>query len=104
MFRFVSLLVFTAPIAAAQTAGASLQGAITDPSGAFIPRAQIEIHNVGTGAVSKTASDAAGRFHAPLLPPGEYEVRFEAPGFQQIVRKGIHLAVGQEAVLDIEMK
>src|SRR5439155_26007595 len=87
-----------------QTVGASLQGTITDPSGAVIPGAQIEIRNTGTGAISKIESDSSGRFRAPVLSPGEYEVRAAAQGFQSVIRKGIHLAVEQDAVPDMELQ
>ena len=63
--RFAFLFGLFAAAAAAQTAGASLQGAITDPSGALIPHARVEIHNINTGAVSKIETDASGRFRAP---------------------------------------
>src|SRR2546422_112332 len=101
--RGLILSLFAVTALPAQTVGASLQGTITDPSGAVIPGARIEIRNAETGAISKMESDSSGRFRAPVLPPGEYEVRAASQGFQSVVRKGIHLAVGQDAVLDIEL-
>jgi hypothetical protein len=90
--------------ASAQTVGASLQGTIHDPSGAVLPRTQVEIRNVETGATRSLTADDGGRWREPVLLPGEYEIRASAPGFQTVVRKGIHLAVGQEAVLDLGLE
>src|SRR5437867_1600046 len=87
-----------------QTAAASLQGTITDPSKAVIPQAQIEVRNVGTGAVWNVGVDAEGHYLVPLLPPGEYQLIVTAPGFQKVTHTGIHLAVGQTAVVDAQLK
>ncbi len=91
-------------VAFGQTVGASLQGTITDPTGAVVPRAQVEVRNAGTGAASPLVSDEAGRYRAPRLAPGGYELRVTADGFQTVVRKGIHLTVGQDAVLDVVLE
>jgi len=106
MSRFV-LWVAVLFVALAEThaqTGASLQGVITDPSGAVIARARVEIRNTESGALVSLESDAAGRYRAPVLQPGQYEVRMTASGFQTLVRTGIHLAVGQDAVLDGAMQ
>jgi len=103
LLRIASLLWLTAAASMAQTAGASLQGTVTDPSGAVLPGAQIQIRNIETGAVARHESDMAGRFRAPVLPPGDYEVHIVAQGFQPVNQKGIHLTVGQEMVLNIEL-
>ncbi len=100
----VFCLLTSGSAALAQTVGAGIQGTVSDPSGAVVPTAQIEVQNVGTGALWKLSSDEAGRYRAPLLPPGEYELRVSAEGFQTVVRKGIHLAVGQNAVLDVGLE
>src|SRR5437867_7693718 len=102
--RGVMLFLIAVVALRAQTVGASLQGAIIDPSDAVIPGAQIEIRNRETGAISKIESDSSGRYRVPVLPPGEYEVRAAMQGFQSVIRRGIHLAVGQDAVLDIELQ
>jgi outer membrane receptor protein involved in Fe transport len=90
--------------ASAQTVGASLQGTVYDPSRAVVPKSGVEIRSVETGATRRLTSDEEGRWREPVLLPGEYEIRVSAPGFQTVVRKGIHLAVGQEAVLDLVLE
>ena len=88
----------------AQTVGAGLQGTVSDPTGAVIPRAGVEIRNVETGAARTLTTDDGGRWREPVLLPGEYEVRVSAAGFQTVVRKGIHLTVGQDAVIDTALE
>ena len=57
-----------------------------------------------TGGARTLRADDSGRWREPALSPGEYEIRVSAPGFQTMLRKGIHLAVGQEAVLDLALE
>src|SRR5881409_117477 len=90
--------------AGAQTVGASLQGSLLDPSGSVVAGGTLELRNVGTGAAQTQVSDDLGRFRFPVLPPGEYELHVSAPGFQPMVRKGITLAVGQNAVIDVKLE
>jgi outer membrane receptor protein involved in Fe transport len=88
----------------AQTVGAGLQGTVSDPSGAVIAGAAVQITNVGTGAVRTLSTDQSGRWREPVLPPGDYEIRVSATGFQTSIRQGIHLGVGQDAVLDLRLE
>src|SRR5947209_440473 len=98
LFRAVVICCFALVAAFAQTVGASLRGTVHDPSGAVLPGAEVEIRNVETGAARALRADESGRWREPVLMPGEYELRLSAPGFQTVLRKGIHLAVGQDAV------
>jgi hypothetical protein len=88
----------------AQTVGGHLQGTVTDPSGAAVVRATVEILRVETGDTRRLTTDDGGRWQDPVAPPGEYEIRVVAPGFQTSLRKGIHLALGQEIVLDFHLE
>src|SRR5215467_6474992 len=98
------IALLAAPIAVfTQTVGAYLQGTVTDPAGAGIPNAVVEIGNVETGVSRNLIADAGGRWHGPVLRPGEYEIHVEARGFQRLIRKGINLAVGQEAIIDVRL-
>jgi len=74
------LAVFTA---AAQVGGTgSIQGTVTDPSGAVIAGAEVSATNVTTGVVTTRNSTDAGYFVIPLLPAGEYSVTIKKEGFQ----------------------
>src|SRR5262245_45984495 len=103
----VGLALLTLPgvrIATAQTVGASLQGFITDSSGAALPNAQILVVNISTGATLELTPDKAGRYRVPLLPPGEYELHVTASGLQPVERRGLQLAVGQTLVVDLTLQ
>jgi len=84
-------------------ATASIGGTVTDSSGAAIAGATLQVRNVGTGVTQNIASDAQGRFRAPDLAIGEYDVRASNPGFQTVVRTGVVLTVGSEPVVDFSL-
>src|SRR2546426_2940306 len=67
--------------ASAQVAGATLSGAVTDPSGAAIAGAKVTITNKATGITRDVTTDAAGFYSVPNLLPGPYEVTAAATGF-----------------------
>lgn len=84
----------------AQATGATLSGAITDPSGAVIPNAKVSIKNTATGVVTDGKTNSAGLYSVPNLLPGPYEITTSAAGFRAEVRSGITLTVGQQQVLN----
>ena len=51
-----------------------------------------------------TITDDAGRYWVLSLAVGEYEIRITKQGFQEEVRSGIHLVVGQEASVDMALR
>jgi hypothetical protein len=60
----------------------AIRGAVTDPSGAVVPRASVTVQSAA-GAIAATATtDTDGRFTLPDLEPGQYDLRISAPGFQ----------------------
>ena len=83
---------------------ASVKGLVTDASGATVPSAAVTVKNVETGAVRSGVSDDGGRYVLLALPVGEYEVRAAKNGFQNAVRSGIHLVVGEEANVDLRLQ
>jgi hypothetical protein len=89
--------------AVAQNVGGSIQGTITDSSRAPVPGVTILIRNVGTGATREMLTDGVGMYRAPVLPPGEYEVRASLRGFRTVDRRGIVLSIGQDAVIDLTL-
>ena len=99
----VMAILLSGIVVLAQTVGASIQGAITDSSGAAVRNASVEVRNVGTGVTYNAVTDAEGRYRVPLLPSGDYEIRVTASGFQPLLRRGVSLAVGQDAVADVTL-
>src|SRR2546425_12392393 len=61
--------------------GASVQGTISDATGAVLPGASVNVKNSGTGSSVELVTDERGRFLAPVLQPGEYEIQASVPGF-----------------------
>jgi outer membrane receptor protein involved in Fe transport len=104
LFQVLCISLAVVCVAFAQTVGASLQGTVSDPSGAVIANATVEIVNVETGVARNLVTDDGGRWREPILLPGEYQIRVTAPGFQTLVRKGVHLDVGQDAVVDLRLE
>src|SRR5258708_17763557 len=108
--RFYGMLFFAiifcaatcAPSARAQLS-ASITGVVTDPSGASVASAAISAKNLETGALRYSLTDDSGRYLVLSLPVAEYEVRVAKPGFQDGLRTGIHLVIGQEAQVDFRL-
>src|SRR2546422_994411 len=104
MLSLVGASLVYAPPSTAQTVGGSLQGFITDSSGAALPNAQVLVLNVSTGATRELRTDQGGRYRVPILPPGDYEIHVTANGFRTLARRGIQLAVGQTLVVDLALE
>lgn len=60
----------------------SIQGTVTDPSGAAIPQAAVRITGAATGQSLGTITSSSGAYHSGALVPGEYKVRIEAAGMR----------------------
>ncbi len=99
----IAALFLCAPASRAQVS-AAISGRVSDPSGATVSGAAVMAKNVETGETRSTTTNDAGRYWVPSLAVGEYEVHVTKQGFQEAVREGIHLAVGQEAGVDITLK
>ena len=106
--RFLGTLVvclfFCGGVIQAQVTTGTILGAVTDASGAVVPGATVTIRNVETGISRTLTTDSAGRYTAPQLALGRYDVTAEAAGFQTMVRQGIELTVGRQAAVDFAMR
>ena len=103
IFWFAVLATWLASPAFAQITTGSILGVVADDSGARIPGAKVTVTNMDTGVERSISSDDAGRYRAPNLTLGQYEVKAETAGFRTAVRHGIQLTVGSEAVVDLTL-
>ena len=60
----------------------SIVGTVTDPSGAVVSDAKVQITNKGTGQVMTTTATSSGTYASGALNPGAYTVRVEGTGFK----------------------
>ncbi len=100
----LSLVLFAAAFAAwAQTTNGSINGTITDPSGALIGGVQIQVTNKGTGFQRTATSSDNGSYTIPQLPPGTYDISVQKNGFATENRSAVELLVNQSATLDFKL-
>src|SRR6476660_8890177 len=92
-FMAAALLFGTALPSHAQVLYGSIVGTVEDPSGSVIPKATVTVVNKQTGAIRETAADEAGRFSILTLPAGAYDLKISAPGFRQLTRTDIEVAI-----------
>ena len=101
----VALLFVTATaLAQSQITTGAIEGTVTDPSGAAIAGATVVIKHVATGVERTLTTDSAGRFVAPLLPVGDYQITVSASGFGTLVSRGYSLALGRTVVANISLQ
>ena len=74
-----SLAVFVG--SARGQATSSVRGRVTDPSGAAIPSAQIQLTRADTNLTRHAATNTEGMYEILQVPPGSYTLSATAPGF-----------------------
>src|SRR5579864_5881423 len=96
-------LLFTfSPLAHAQAS--SITGTVLDPSGSPVASANVSAKNTETGTVRTVPTNDAGRYEILSLALGRYEVKASKAGFDDSLRTGIELAIGQEARVDFQLQ
>jgi hypothetical protein len=88
---------------AAQEFRATLQGTITDPSQAAVPKALVTLKNTETGIGREMPADENGHYLFPYVSPGNYSMTVEAVGFKTTVREGVVLSVNDNLKLDVQL-
>jgi Carboxypeptidase regulatory-like domain len=78
-----------------QTDRGAITGTISDPTGALVASAPIQVKSTQTGTVYTGASSATGNYTFPQLPPGTYEMTVTVPGFKTFIRENIVVQVTQ---------
>ena len=102
---FVCLLAVCLPSLMAQTAATgSLQGTVTDASGAVIPNATVTLTSADTGQERTATTGGDGTYRFPLLPPGAYKLKFAANGFKGAEATGIKVNVTESPVFDQKLE
>jgi len=103
---FVLLAAFlSAAPAWAQTANTGLVlGTVTDPGGAVVPDAKVQLTNVATNENKEMMTNSAGQFTFPGVTPGTYKVTTTKAGFATFVVANLVVDVNKSYTVDVKME
>jgi len=79
-------LIASLPLFAQKITG-DISGIVTDPSGAAVPNAVVNAVNLGTNEKATATTNDTGFYRIFNLPPGQYRVSVNAPGFKSMERQ-----------------
>jgi hypothetical protein len=80
-----------------------ISGTVTDPSGAAVAGATVNVTNTVTGYKLSSKTAETGLYRLTLLPLGMYDLEVQASGFGTAKRTGIPVTVGATAAVDIAL-
>lgn len=103
LFVLVVVALFVAPSARAQDVG-SLQGTVTDPSGAGIGGAKVTATDLSSSASHSTITEKDGAFSLTQLPPSTYKVEIVKDGFKSYVQAKVSILVATPTLLDAKLQ
>ena len=98
LFLVCSLAAF------AQGDRGTLTGTVSDPTGAVIPNANIQVTNAETAAVYKIGTSSTGNYTLANLPVGTYTLEVDAPGFKKFDRPGLIIQVAETTRVDATLE
>ena len=101
---FALFLVVSTVYVLAQTTNGSIQGTVTDPSGATVGGAKVTGRNLDTGLTISTVTTDAGLYSLANLPPGRYAVTIEGPNLKKYSREGVTVQTDATVALDVQMQ
>jgi hypothetical protein len=105
--RTLWLALLIALLGASTTAraqdNATINGAVTDASGAVVPSASISLTNPATGQIRQSVSNSAGAYRFANVGIGNYTLSATATGFQKYTKTDIVVNVAQSLQEDISL-
>lgn len=104
MLLLLLIQVLLATVVLAQIDRASLEGTITDASGAVVSGATVRIVAVDTGLTQERTSNGNGYYRFPGIAKGEYTVSAGAAGFKTKITEEVNVKVGETRTLDIGLE
>src|SRR6266700_629709 len=98
------LLIFVFAVAAFAQNTASIQGTVTDQSGAAVVGAKVILRSPASGTERTTQTGSTGAYEVAALPPGVYSVQVQMAGFETQLAKDVVLEVSKNTVQSFSVK
>ncbi|HEY0786062.1 MAG TPA: TonB-dependent receptor [Acidobacteriaceae bacterium] len=103
ILAILGCIVLTSPALLAQYR-ASIQGTVTDTTGAVIPGATLTLTDLGTAQVLTSASDENGLFNFNALPPDAFSLVAERAGFKRKVFDRVQIIPEQPNAFNVQLE
>ena len=103
---FLSTALFLAALtpAFAQGTTGSVNGTVTDNSGAVLPGVTVTATGPAVMGVQTAVTNEQGQYRFPTLPPGTYRLEYQLAGFGTVVRDQIVVSIGFTATINVQLQ
>ena len=81
-----------------------VRGQVTDPSGAGVPAANVELRDTATGVTRTATTNSEGQYIFAQVPPGVYSVTVSAAAFAKAVAPSVAVQVDKTATINLTLK
>ena len=102
--KVVFLFLVSSILVRAQVDRGTINGTVSDSTGAVVPGVVVTATNVDTGESTTVITNTRGIYSILNQPVGRYLLKIDKPGFKQFERKGITLSVLQVAEIDVTLE
>ncbi len=105
VFLFIVCVAVVLPASAwaqGPTSG-SVNGTITDNTGAMLPGVTVTATGPALMGAQTSVSNEHGQYRLPALPPGTYRLAYELAGFTTVIRDGIVVSIGFTATINVQL-
>jgi hypothetical protein len=102
--RLVSLAVLFCASLFGQAFTGSISGIVTDPTGALVSEVDIVVTDLDKNTRFTTLSNSTGYYVVSPLPPGNYSIQAEKPGFRRFAMSGLPLTTQEKATVNVQLQ
>src|SRR5262245_49183405 len=105
--RLLSLLclaLLAGTSALAQTSRGTITGIVTDASGGIVPKAKVELVNLGQNVTRSTETNERGLYRFDAVDPGNYQIKVSMSGFGMFETSSFTVAAAQIATIDARLE
>ncbi|MCC7235316.1 MAG: TonB-dependent receptor [Bryobacterales bacterium] len=88
----------------AQSFTGSVNGQVSDATGSAVGDANVLVTDRDRGTAFRALSDGSGRFVVTALPPGNYVLTVESPGFKKFASEGFAVAVQEQRTVNVKLE
>ncbi len=100
----LALFVSFGQVAKSQSFTSSISGIVTDPTGASVKAAQVELKNMGTNDVRSVQTQENGSFQFNNLNPGTYQITVTAAGFNTFIKSNLILQAQIASTVNVALQ